>query len=84
MRRNRMLTLGLAIGLALAMLPAAAMAKPEMAGPPEEVRFATFNASLNRNNAGDLAAELVGAGQCATGCDRRDHPADPAGRVADQ
>ncbi|HEY3486011.1 MAG TPA: endonuclease/exonuclease/phosphatase family protein, partial [Ilumatobacteraceae bacterium] len=37
----------------LAPAPAAA------AGPPATVRFATFNASLNRNNLGQLAAELA-------------------------
>lgn len=58
MRRNRMLTFGLAIALALAMLPPAAAAPPEQAGPPQEVRFATFNASLNRFNAGDLITDL--------------------------
>ena len=30
-----------------------------VSNPNEIVRFATFNASLNRNNAGDLAAELA-------------------------
>lgn len=34
-----------------------AAAKPG-GGPPEPVRFATFNASLNRNNSGQLATEL--------------------------
>ena len=29
-------------------------------GLPQAVRFATFNASLNRFNAGDLAAEQIG------------------------
>ena len=53
--RRRALTVGLA--LAVALLPAVAVAKPDSG--PQEVRFATFNASLNRNNAGDLAAELA-------------------------
>ena len=30
--------------------------------PADPIRFATFNASLNRNNAGDLAAELAAPG----------------------
>jgi hypothetical protein len=42
---------------ALAILPAAAAAVPPEGSP--EVRFATFNASLNRFSAGDLAAELA-------------------------
>ncbi|MDH3194030.1 MAG: endonuclease/exonuclease/phosphatase family protein, partial [Acidimicrobiia bacterium] len=59
MKWRKSLTLVTVAALALAVLPAAAMAAPpEKAGPPEEVRFATFNASLNRFNAGDLAAEL--------------------------
>ena len=37
------------------MLPSPAVAK----GPPEPVRFATFNASLNRFNPGDLRADLA-------------------------
>ncbi len=50
-----------ALVAALAMLSTAVLANPvdAGAGKPAPVRFATFNASLNRNNAGDLAAELV-------------------------
>ena len=47
---------------ALALLTtslAAATTPATAAGKPAPVRFATFNASLNRNNAGDLAAELA-------------------------
>ena len=63
MKWRKSLTLVTVAALALAVLPAAAMAAPpEKAGPPEEVRFATFNASLNRFNAGDLAAELSAPG----------------------
>ena len=54
MRRNRILIGGLAIALAVALVPAAATADSDEA---HEVTFATFNASLNRVNAGDLAAE---------------------------
>ncbi|MDH3260544.1 MAG: endonuclease/exonuclease/phosphatase family protein [Acidimicrobiia bacterium] len=64
MRRRRLWTL-LAVGSMLAaLLPLApaASAKSAKAGPPQEVRFATFNASLNRFNAGDLAAELSAPG----------------------
>ncbi len=44
--------------LLLAMLLGLALAAPVSAGPPSEVRFATYNASLNRFNAGDLLADL--------------------------
>jgi len=50
---------------ALAMLLPAAVASSADAGDrgkPEPVRFASFNASLNRFNAGDLAAELSSPG----------------------
>lgn len=60
MKRNRMLVLGLAVALAVALVPAVATANSENA--PSEVRFATFNASLNRFNAGDLATELSAPG----------------------
>jgi hypothetical protein len=47
----------LAMILAIPMLTLAS--SPAVAkGPPEPVRFATFNASLNRNNAGDLRTDL--------------------------
>ncbi|MDH3470627.1 MAG: endonuclease/exonuclease/phosphatase family protein [Acidimicrobiia bacterium] len=59
MKTKRMLTLGLATALVLALLPAVATAKSAKSGPANDVRFATFNASLNRNNAGDLGAELA-------------------------
>ncbi len=60
MTRNRILVLGLAVALAVALVPAVATAKSE--NPPPEVTFATFNASLNRFNAGALATELSAAG----------------------
>ena len=60
-----------ALAAALAALAASAMTAPAAAGPAErtsakaakpskaaDVRFATFNASLNRNNAGDLVRDL--------------------------
>ncbi len=63
MKWRQFLTLVTVAALAMAVLPAAAMAAPPAkAGQPQEVRFATFNASLNRNNAGDLAAELSAPG----------------------
>ena len=49
----RKLTLPLVIALLLAATPLAASAKK-----PETVRFATFNASLNRNSAGTLRTDL--------------------------
>jgi hypothetical protein len=58
MRRHRALAT-----LALALLTPATVAATAdaggRAGPPDPVRFATFNASLNRFNAGDLGAELA-------------------------
>lgn len=48
------------VALALAMLASLVLvARPaEAAGPPEPIRFATFNASLNRNAEGQLVADL--------------------------
>jgi hypothetical protein len=51
--RLRFAVLVLGIVLALGLLPAAVGA-----AAPEAVRFATFNASLNRNSAGQAAADL--------------------------
>ena len=59
---RRILALGLALALTTGLMAGVAAAKPDQAGPPQEVRFATFNASLNRFNAGDLAAELSAPG----------------------
>ena len=39
----------------------AALAAGPNAGTPDPVRIATFNASLNRFNAGDLGTELAAA-----------------------
>lgn len=56
---------GLALSLLAAALPASgAAAVPPEAGSkrqagPQEVRFATYNASLNRSRAGDLVADLT-------------------------
>ena len=44
--------------LAVVALSGAEPAAARLEGPPEAVRFATFNASLNRFNAGDLIANL--------------------------
>ena len=59
---RRVLTLGLAVALTAGLMAGVAAAKPDQAGPPQEVKFATFNASLNRFNAGDLATELSAPG----------------------
>lgn len=48
--------------LALVLSVPVALAASREAGRPEPVRFATFNASLNRFNAGDLAADLSAPG----------------------
>jgi hypothetical protein len=48
--------------IATALVPAALAGGKGEGAPPPEVRFATFNASLNRFNAGDLAAELSAPG----------------------
>ena len=45
--------------LVMALLIPTVLAKETQYGPPDPVRFATFNASLNRFNAGDLATELA-------------------------
>ena len=49
----RRLTLLAVMTLLVGLIPIAAGG-----AKPEPVRFATFNASLNRGNAGDLAADL--------------------------
>ena len=59
---HRALTGGLA-ALALLTTSLAAVGAPASAkGKPEAVRFATFNASLNRNTPGALGAELAAPG----------------------
>jgi hypothetical protein len=57
MKRHRLPIIGLAVVIGLALLPLAALAKSNNAG--SVVRFATFNASLNRGSAGALGAELA-------------------------
>jgi hypothetical protein len=57
---------GVALVAALAVLTAGVASSTVdaegSANGPDPVRFATFNASLNRNNAGDLATELSSPG----------------------
>jgi len=60
MKRHRLPILGLTVVIGLALLPVVALAKSDDAGPV--VRFATFNASLNRGSAGALGAELATPG----------------------
>jgi hypothetical protein len=57
--RNRRIFVFVLLVLALTLAIPTALAKgPIKRGRPAPVRFATFNASLNRNNEGDLVAEL--------------------------
>ncbi len=58
MKAKRVMTLVASSAMVLAMLPAVATAGGHDEAPAT-VRFATFNASLNRFNAGDLGAELA-------------------------
>ena len=60
-RQKRTFTV-IALVLLIAMLVAPAALAKTPGGAPTPVRFATFNASLNRFNAGDLAAELFAPG----------------------
>ena len=52
-------TLALVLGLGAAALPAAGAPDRGPGRPDLDVRFATFNASLNRFNEGDLASDLA-------------------------
>ena len=60
-KRKRTFTV-ISLVLLIAMLIAPAALASSHTGEPTPVRFATFNASLNRFNAGDLAAELSAPG----------------------
>jgi hypothetical protein len=64
MRRTtlRMSTAVVVAAAVLAIATSSASAGARSSGPPPMVRFATFNASLNRFNQGDLAAELAAPG----------------------
>ena len=60
-RRKRTFTIiSMVLLIAMLLAPAALAKSPK--GKPTPVRFATFNASLNRFNAGDLATELSAPG----------------------
>ena len=67
---------------AVLITPPAVAASPSP--PGNTVRFATFNASLNRATAGQLQARPVDTRQRAGPRGGRDHPAGPARRAADQ
>ncbi len=56
-RSKRILIFGLLV-LVLALAIPTVLANGVKNGPPQKVRFATFNASLNRFNAGDLISDL--------------------------
>ncbi len=56
-KQKRIFTI-IALALLIAMLITPAALASEHAGPPNPVRFASFNASLNRFNAGDLIDDL--------------------------
>lgn len=60
-RQKRTFTI-ITLVLLVAMLIAPAALAGDPKGAPTPVRFATFNASLNRFNAGDLATELSAPG----------------------
>lgn len=62
MWRKRSMIPWIALLLTVTMLPSAALGAPDETGQGADIRFATFNASLNRNNAGDLGAELASPG----------------------
>ena len=63
MRKAQLLIISVAVMLFAAVLaPPASASGATGRGPASAVRFATFNASLNRFNAGDLAAELSAPG----------------------
>jgi hypothetical protein len=65
MGRIRPIIIGLAgmlVATLVAVAPGPAAGADGKASPPPNVRFSTFNASLNRFNEGDLAAELAAPG----------------------
>ena len=58
---RRLVALAVVAALALTVVPSAASAGDDR-DDRDTVRYATFNASLNRNNAGELATELSSPG----------------------
>jgi len=61
-RRIRLAALALTLAVPAAAMSGTVDAGNGRGGPPEPVRFATFNASLNRGSAGQLADELAQPG----------------------
>ena len=61
-KKSRAFVVILLLLLMALMIPAVLAKETQKKGPPEPARFATFNASLNRFNAGDLATELSSPG----------------------
>jgi hypothetical protein len=59
-RRTKFILIGVVLLILALAIPTALAHDPK--GDPTEVRFATFNASLNRFNAGDLIADLSSPG----------------------
>ena len=60
--RSRSLRLSFSILASLSLVSVAAISPVAAEGPPGSVRFATFNASLNRNTAGQALADLSAPG----------------------
>jgi len=59
-RKTKLMMIGVALLIMTFIVPTALAQDPK--GAPTPVRFATFNASLNRFNAGDLVTELSSPG----------------------
>ena len=62
MRQRGLMALAVVLVIGMTSPPVVAKGGPDEAGQSSEVRFATFNASLNRGSAGALAAELAAPG----------------------
>ena len=70
----------IAAGLTVAALVALLVPASASANFGSNVRFATFNASLNRATAGQLVTDLSTPDNAAGPEGRRGHPAQPARR----
>ena len=88
MTSRRPAAVRLALVLALAVIGSLIAAGPAAAHHghkgKDAVRFATFNASLNRNTEGQLIADLSTPANAQAADDRGDHPAGPARGPAHQ
>ncbi len=69
MKKSRWWTVSVLVAVLMAAIttPAGAGGGNAHGAAPDDVRFATFNASLNRNNAGDLAAQMSAPGNLQAG-----------------